>query len=80
MLDEFNDNYNYRYNSKCFVINWNDHVPLLVSSLNLKDISTLIESKLSGFPYLPKQKSYPKDIHGNYMNLLAQINFSELQI
>lgn len=42
--------------------------------------SSLIESKLSGFPYLPKYKSYPKDIYGNYMNLLAQINLSEFTI
>lgn len=45
-----------------------------------KRFSTLVESKLSGFPYLPKHSSYPKDIHGNYMHLLAQINLSELTI
>lgn len=42
--------------------------------------STLFESKFSGFPYLPKNSSYPKDVHGEYMSLLAQINLSECTI
>ena len=36
------------------------------------------ESKFGGTPYLPIGYAYPKDIQGNAMRLLAQINFEEL--
>lgn len=35
------------------------------------------QSKIGGTPYLPQEASYPIDVHGEYMLLLAQINFSE---
>lgn len=37
----------------------------------------ITNSKLGGYPYLPKGASHPRDDTGNYMILLAQINFSE---
>lgn len=36
------------------------------------------ESKLLGTPYLPAGTSYPLDIYGQPLQLLAQINFAEL--
>ncbi|MBE9160552.1 DUF1963 domain-containing protein [Nodosilinea sp. LEGE 06152] len=40
--------------------------------------TTLWQSKFLGLPYLPKSFEYPKDPEGNYLYLLAQINFEEL--
>lgn len=37
----------------------------------------ITNSKLGGLPYLPKGTSHPRDDTGEYMVLLAQINFSE---
>ncbi|WP_161946702.1 YwqG family protein [Ureibacillus xyleni] len=42
-----------------------------------RSIISLTQSKFAGYPYLPKIQSHPKDSEGNYMYLLAQINFSE---
>ncbi|TQE90415.1 DUF1963 domain-containing protein [Ureibacillus terrenus] len=39
----------------------------------------LTDSKFSGYPYLPKIMNYPKDIDGNYLIFLAQINFEQVQ-
>jgi len=39
---------------------------------------TLKESKLGGYPAIPKGYEYPKDSDGNYLFPLAQINFAEL--
>lgn len=39
---------------------------------------SLTKSKLAGYPYLPKTYTHPKDSNGDYMLLLAQINFSEI--
>ncbi|MCC3407612.1 MAG: DUF1963 domain-containing protein [Microcoleus sp. PH2017_10_PVI_O_A] len=36
------------------------------------------QSKFGGLPYLPKGFDYPKTPHGDYLFLLAQINFSEV--
>jgi uncharacterized protein YwqG len=36
------------------------------------------QSKFGGLPYLPKNVEYPKSIRGDYLFLLAQINFAEL--
>ncbi|MBB1284601.1 DUF1963 domain-containing protein [Flavisolibacter sp. BT320] len=38
----------------------------------------LFDSKFGGHPYWPKNKAYPVDSHGNYMYLLAQLNFSQI--
>lgn len=38
----------------------------------------LFDSKFGGYPYWPKDKPYPKDVEGNYMYLLAQLNFSQI--
>lgn len=38
----------------------------------------LFDSKFGGYPYWPKNKAYPVDSYGNYMYLLAQLNFSQL--
>ncbi|WP_345240390.1 YwqG family protein [Pontibacillus salipaludis] len=40
--------------------------------------TNLRESKFGGNPYFPKELDYPKDLEGENMRLLAQINFSEL--
>jgi uncharacterized protein YwqG len=39
---------------------------------------TLKQSKLGGYPAIPKGYDYPKDSQGNYLYPLAQINFAEL--
>jgi uncharacterized protein YwqG len=36
------------------------------------------QSKIAGFPYLPKNFDYPKTKQGEYLYLLAQINFEEV--
>ncbi|MBD2042539.1 YwqG family protein [Microcoleus sp. FACHB-672] len=36
------------------------------------------QSKFAGFPYLPKNFDYPKTPEGEYLYLLAQINFEEV--
>jgi uncharacterized protein YwqG len=40
--------------------------------------ATLWQSKFAGLPYLPKGVDYPKTPQGDYLYLLAQINFSEV--
>lgn len=42
--------------------------------------TSLLDSKFSGIAYLPQQHSYPKDINGMQMLLLAQINFSQIKL
>lgn len=37
----------------------------------------IFDSKFGGLPYWDTEKEYPKDINGNDMMLLAQINFTE---
>jgi len=39
---------------------------------------TLWQSKVGGNPYLPVGVQYPKSLEGEYLQLLAQINFAEL--
>lgn len=39
--------------------------------------TALFDSKFSGYPYLPKNKNYPKDVNRQPMHLLAQINFTQ---
>ena len=36
------------------------------------------QSKFGGLPYLPKDFNYPKSETGEYLYLLAQINFAEV--
>ena len=38
----------------------------------------LWQSKFGGFPYLPKGVEYPKNSNGDYLYLVAQINFEEM--
>ena len=40
--------------------------------------TTLWQSKFLGFPYLPKGFAYPTAPNGDYLYLLAQINFAEV--
>jgi uncharacterized protein YwqG len=40
--------------------------------------ATLWQSKFAGFPYLPKSFEYPTTPEGDYLHLLAQINFDEV--
>lgn len=46
----------------------------------LKYATLIHESKFAGVPYLPKGITHPKDNNGQFMRLLAQINFSEFQL
>jgi len=39
--------------------------------------TSLADSKFAGLPYLPKSHRLPKDRKGQYMDLLAQVNFSQ---
>lgn len=39
---------------------------------------SLWQSKFGGFPYLPKNIGYPTNSKGEYLLLLAQINFNEV--
>ncbi|WP_369436361.1 YwqG family protein [Lysinibacillus fusiformis] len=43
-----------------------------------KRSTSITESKFAGEPYLPYYQIYPKDITGEPMRLLAQINFAEM--
>lgn len=43
-----------------------------------KRSTTITESKFAGEPYLPYYQTVPKDITGEAMRLLAQINFAEI--
>ncbi|MGL5872272.1 MAG: YwqG family protein [Xenococcaceae cyanobacterium] len=38
------------------------------------------QSKIAGFPYLPRNFDYPKTEKGEYLYLLAQINFEEIPL
>ncbi|OFD42250.1 hypothetical protein BWGOE2_25200 [Bacillus mycoides] len=40
--------------------------------------TTLFESKFGGYPYLPINQEHPKDLNGQPMMLLAQLNFEEM--
>ncbi|HEY9576831.1 MAG TPA: YwqG family protein [Pseudobacillus sp.] len=40
--------------------------------------TSLLDSKFGGHPYLPKSIEHPKDENGDYLSLLAQINFAEV--
>ena len=42
------------------------------------DQPTWWQSKFGGLPYLPKGFEYPKSSNGEYLYLLAQINFAEV--
>lgn len=44
----------------------------------VKRSTSLTESKFAGEPYLPYYQTVPKDITGESMRLLAQINFAEI--
>ncbi|HWK22624.1 MAG TPA: YwqG family protein [Ureibacillus sp.] len=44
----------------------------------VKEKPSITDSKFSGSPYLPKSHIHPKDSNGDYMPLLAQINFAQL--
>ena len=46
--------------------------------LQVTDQTTLWQSKIRGNPYQPKNESYPVDLAGNPLILLAQINFAQI--
>ncbi|MEM9542844.1 MAG: YwqG family protein [Cyanobacteria bacterium P01_E01_bin.42] len=52
--------------------------PYLAIEPKLVSEATQTQSKFGGFPYLPKNAEYPKTPDGNYLFLLAQINFLDL--
>lgn len=43
-----------------------------------KEELSLYDNKIGGIAYFPKDMEYPKDDHGNLMELLVQLNFNEL--
>lgn len=52
--------------------------PYVEIETHLTRNASLWQSKFAGFPYLPKNFDYPKTPEGDYLYLLAQINFAEV--
>ncbi|MBL8089158.1 MAG: DUF1963 domain-containing protein [Anaerolineales bacterium] len=52
--------------------------PFIKINAKRNDKLSLLQSKFGGFPYLPKNFQYPKDMENQPMFLLAQLNFSEI--
>ena len=52
--------------------------PYIEIKLTDNDKPTWWQSKFGGLPYLPKDFEYPKSPNGEYLYLLAQINFAEV--
>lgn len=52
--------------------------PYIKIQTQLTQKATWWQSKIAGFPYLPKNFDYPKTDKGEYLYLLAQINFKEI--
>lgn len=52
--------------------------PYIAISPQVKDDLSLWISKFGGVPYFPKGMDYPRTSKGDYLNLLAQINFAEV--
>ncbi|MBP0018250.1 MAG: DUF1963 domain-containing protein [Cyanobacteria bacterium SBLK] len=52
--------------------------PYIAIEPELVSETTWTQSKFGGLPYLPKNTEYPKTPNGDYLFLLAQINFAEL--
>ncbi len=51
--------------------------PYLQIELTQQDKPDWWDSKFGGLPYLPKNYEYPKNSQGEYLYLLAQINFAQ---
>ncbi len=51
--------------------------PYLQIELTQQDKPDWWDSKFGGLPYLPKSYEYPKNSQGEYLYLLAQINFAQ---
>lgn len=52
--------------------------PYIKIQLGNDKTPTCWQSKFGGFPYMPKEFKYPTSITGEYLYLLAQINFAEI--
>ncbi|MGL5939503.1 MAG: YwqG family protein [Waterburya sp.] len=52
--------------------------PYIKIQTHLTQTTSWWQSKIAGFPYLPKNFDYPKTEQGDYLDLLAQINFEEI--
>ena len=52
--------------------------PFIEIKTRLVQDTSLTQSKFFGFPFLPKNISYPTTPDGDYLYLLAQINFEEV--
>jgi uncharacterized protein YwqG len=52
--------------------------PFIEIKTQLTRKTSLTQSKFFGFPYLPKDVAYPTTPEGDYLHLLAQINFEEV--
>jgi uncharacterized protein YwqG len=52
--------------------------PYVEIKTQLVDRTSLWQSKIAGFPYLPKDYDYPTTPEGDNLFLLIQINFAEV--
>ncbi|MGK7874924.1 MAG: YwqG family protein, partial [Xenococcaceae cyanobacterium] len=52
--------------------------PYIQIKAEISDELTWWQSKFGGLPYLPKGVEYPQNPYGDYLYLLAQINFAEV--
>ncbi len=52
--------------------------PFIEIKTQLTQKTSLTQSKFFGFPYLPQDVAYPTTPEGDYLHLLAQINFAEV--
>ena len=53
-------------------------LPCIRITAKAADDLFLFDSKFGGYPYWPAGKPYPVDRHGQYLYLLAQLNFSQM--
>ena len=52
--------------------------PYIEIRFDLQPNLSLWQSKIGGFPYLPKTVEYPKGANGRELQFLAQVNFAEV--
>src|SRR5689334_2067462 len=67
---------------RMFVLNWHlietTKLPTIMVNATPEAAPSLPQSKFGHYPLLPQGFDYPKDEKGNYLFLLAQLNFSEM--
>ena len=65
---EIIEEYRKKTEKECYTIEYLDTTP------------NILDDKIGGIPYLPIGEEYPKDIDGNPMSLLFQINLSNVEL